>query len=137
MEEKSHFEVIFNNPDFFAYCKEDKTYFYSGLRKEIIEINDSVEQSSYFVTDDYKIEKGIKVINFVIDNVIYPFIMPIEYGIGFIKMMNLVHRFYGNFFEIVSNEIELRGNKIEKITESKVNKNTFSYLYRKVMFSKV
>lgn len=116
-------------PDFITYYDNDKLFLYSYT------LNDSKELTVKLLKDMKIISAGFKhigfgVINFIINDSKMPILVP-DFVVGiFNNLINEIEKFNGFFLNVVLNEINLRGKKIEILTSSNVNQQSFEYLYR-------
>lgn len=116
-------------PDFITYYDNGKLFLYSHTLNDRLELTDEVLKNLKIVGNELN-HVGFGIINFKINDSRMPLLVP-NFVVGlFNSTMNEIERFNKIFFDVVINEINLRGKKIESLTSSNVNQQSFEYLYR-------
>lgn len=110
---------VMKDPDFLTYYDNDKLFLYSEHLKESLELNNEVLKTIKVEGFGFN-HLGFGIINFNINDSKMPILVPDFIVPLFNNVINEIERFHAFFSHIVTNEINLRGKKIESLTFSNV-----------------
>ncbi|GAB2617617.1 hypothetical protein GCM10027035_12460 [Emticicia sediminis] len=124
--ETIEFKLI--EPDFITYYQDGKLFMYSDTMNDCKELKKEDLKNMVISGNEFN-HKGFGIIDLIINEKKLPVFMPDYMVYLYNKIINVIYNFDKFFIDIVHNEINLRGKKIEALTSSIVNQQSFYYLY--------